>query len=1695
MSDKEDDFDDGVSEFSNESSVPSFGSYGSADGGGSTSSTQQVINRALDAISIFSSQINLLISERWHNIAFALSLLQFFTFALESPSWGDLDTYFFSYWHYFRTFGLDAANYTTVFAFSCILGTFTVVSTLGGLNNWRTFAIAAELPKSAGVVLQACEASRFLVLPTITMGLSVWRCDSRTTTLIQYPQVPCYGQTNVALTVLCAIFVTVVTLQAGHTTCTTFTWQPSTGLLSTSEPRLFAFIYLCGLLLHLLFAFNDGSELWRLLTAEIHAAAMLGIIIWIMVCIPFHRRRVNYVAVSLSIISFVFGQGRAEPHLGGVYNFVTCIIFSAALSVGAVLLLRRRFSRISRQVDTFLDESATTTSYEELQIPSEFDIDVAVRFAFFDSSDSTQEKAMLIFAHALDAYPQSVRIRVTQCLFLLQETENLPLVQATLKKIRRYETTLVQRFMMCLIETRRQQSVFQLDHGLEDITECLTSISVSQEACKEAIRAFWSGVEKEVPLAHLMETVDVIDYTEGKTESAFHQLIARYPKSSRVLRAYAVFMEECANDLEAAQSILLAAEMLDDARSRRHDRRSARKRLARRIKKDSRSNSVAPAPESSDGEEVVRYGTIAMKKPAKEPSSQRAMVRFQSKAAIARPTEDHEMEDVSDVVSQPSDHSPSEHSGRLDSQRLFSSGVLRQRKLRHQVEQSKTSSTTRLKWSVRVSLFVTLASGIVLFSAPYSFITDFVHSNQLLDDVGSMMTLALQPVVYARTIWYTVLYTGTNNVAILQPILAPTIQLMATAVNAYSDVADSLISSRTSQEMTDVWFNMPVRRSDYFPAEPALNISAYAVVTNTSLWKLTRQIIASARILVNKSTAFWATDITSDPDMRFICDNNQFGLLPGLETLQAVYFNRTQANIVELRYILIGIIVGCTVLLAAMSALLFWPSVRKIQEERIDVLRLLSALPKSTVQAIVTSIGAKDDTPSEATAEVQYASGNGGHPQGPASMMQQDAGVAFSSMPIVRRLGLRMGIGTLLPYGFVIGLFAVAFSFFFNSAQLAVTGYTTGYVRNSAKLAFFGYLDYGSIDPYMYPGGAADHKLLVSRSAEHMSTYYDGVVYGNSSLGLPGVFQTDRNIDNLLFVQPYTLDTGTTYAGLDMLYQQAKRMFDQVLALPVAAPNEDGPIYNNLLSLISASYDEQGPLWIALQSLQDIVLAKCDSAVTDTRTWLIVLFVFLIPVALVSMLMTMPLVSALEKQSYRTTRMLLMIPVDVIDATATLRDYLCSTKVASSQERLRSAFEESVARHQSILNSSVDAIVVMSANCIVEVFNPAAETLFGFKAHEVLGQNVSILMPPVSAAMHDAVVQRYLATGVSHIIGRSRDLVARRKDGTEFPISLSLTTGTISGSVFFTAHMHDITAARKAEQAILYEKARSEKLLQSLLPEAIADRLKDYIASRAEERPLIAEAYREVTVLFADIVNFTNTAAGLKAPELIYMLNKLFSGWDEITTKYDVEKIKTIGDCYMCAVGVPRRSLDHADKMINFAIEMLAYLEEFNKTSLVKLNIRIGIHSGPVIAGVLGNKKMCFDIWGDAVNVASRMESTGVAGKIQISDATYQLLEKSEFIFEERGRVEVKGKGQMLTYMFKARRVFRSESGRLQQRAAITPPKAMRRPNSRSQSALSGGPGLRADPTIAESLLAHDSSMDAVAGYLSEQENRKDHVL
>ncbi len=212
-------------------------------------------------------------------------------------------------------------------------------------------------------------------------------------------------------------------------------------------------------------------------------------------------------------------------------------------------------------------------------------------------------------------------------------------------------------------------------------------------------------------------------------------------------------------------------------------------------------------------------------------------------------------------------------------------------------------------------------------------------------------------------------------------------------------------------------------------------------------------------------------------------------------------------------------------------------------------------------------------------------------------------------------------------------------------------------------------------------------------------------------------------------------------------------------------------------------------------------------------------------------------------------------------------------------------------------------------------------------------------------------------------------------------------------------------------RSTLLEREKANRLLLNILPEKTARTLKS-------QEGIIAEKHENVSILFADIVEFTRYSSTKQPEEIVTMLNDIFSHFDALVEDHGLEKIKTIGDAYMVVGGLTGSSPDHLKQITNLALSMMASIEKFERESGISFSLRIGIHAGPVIAGVIGKSKFAYDLWGDTVNVASRMESTGVDREIQVSEAVASAL-GDQFTFVKRGSIDIKGRGLMDTYFLR----------------------------------------------------------------------------
>jgi class 3 adenylate cyclase len=320
-----------------------------------------------------------------------------------------------------------------------------------------------------------------------------------------------------------------------------------------------------------------------------------------------------------------------------------------------------------------------------------------------------------------------------------------------------------------------------------------------------------------------------------------------------------------------------------------------------------------------------------------------------------------------------------------------------------------------------------------------------------------------------------------------------------------------------------------------------------------------------------------------------------------------------------------------------------------------------------------------------------------------------------------------------------------------------------------------------------------------------------------------------------------------------------------------------------------------------------------------------------------------------------------------------------------------------------------------------------------------------VLGPGYAAPMGHGSLEALLESGETRIIGNLEAHLAAHPDseptrqiveeGMRSNMTCPLTAmGRPVGFMFFSSarpaafgaehsELFDGVSSELAallEKGILYQQLldaqeRSEKLLLNVLPATIAGRLKG-------GEKTIADIFPEATVLFADIAGFTQISARMTPHALVTVLNRIFSAFDRLCESYGVEKIKTIGDAIMVAAGLPSPRPDHVAIMAAFSLDLMAIAGTIATREEKHIRMRIGIHAGPVIAGVIGTNRFSYDLWGDTVNIASRMESQGVPGRIQVTEAVYQRL-ADDFVFEPRGIQQIRGIGEMQTYFLMARKL------------------------------------------------------------------------
>ena len=336
--------------------------------------------------------------------------------------------------------------------------------------------------------------------------------------------------------------------------------------------------------------------------------------------------------------------------------------------------------------------------------------------------------------------------------------------------------------------------------------------------------------------------------------------------------------------------------------------------------------------------------------------------------------------------------------------------------------------------------------------------------------------------------------------------------------------------------------------------------------------------------------------------------------------------------------------------------------------------------------------------------------------------------------------------------------------------------------------------------------------------------------------------------------------------------------------------------------------------------------------------------------------------------------------------------------------------------NQTVLQAACIPIIIMDSNCIVKEFNSAAEKVFGYSKQEV--SNINILMQIETARCHDQIVADYVSKG-SNTGDKTRNVTGIRKNGSAVQLELTVRQIRVSEN-----YLLFVGIARDRELLITQnEQSDRSKLALEIFPPNIAQRITD-------GEKFIHDVHENVSILFCDIVGFTTISALLDSETIVTLINAIFTAIDRcvLDSRRLLEKIKTIGDCYMLVSGLSGSS-DHANEAVQAALKMLTVIDTINQEYRdilppdQPIQLIIGINSGEVVAGIAGETKPCYDVWGSSVNIASRLESTGLPGCIQISAATYeQLSDSNKKGFRLRQGVQLKGVGLVDTFVTNSHR-------------------------------------------------------------------------
>eukprot|EP00762_Andalucia_godoyi_P005906 ANDGO_06932.mRNA.1 Adenylate cyclase len=560
---------------------------------------------------------------------------------------------------------------------------------------------------------------------------------------------------------------------------------------------------------------------------------------------------------------------------------------------------------------------------------------------------------------------------------------------------------------------------------------------------------------------------------------------------------------------------------------------------------------------------------------------------------------------------------------------------------------------------------------------------------------------------------------------------------------------------------------------------------------------------------------------------------------------------------------------------------------------------------------------------------------------------------------------------------------------------------------------------------------AAGILALHGRFASDLSTALDEYRFGVSSRSQMGIFDmADSSLEKAFRASACVPSTSPACMSPEQIVIAQTNWFSDLGRLPITAVLAT---YSNAETLKKLT-DWDKRLSESVVSASETLTQDEIDILNSVKSRVTVYYVVSLPLLLFGMLLIMiPVSLRIENENRQVLLLLTLLPKKTVFSNGRLFVLLSTGEIIQQKE------EEADATSLNLTEALTDAVVQVDSHGEVELVNRAAEMMFGRPRDQLLGRSARTLFAvssPAEKVAVDHVFDTLKATNSDRTEAQLNML--RHEDASDVAFPAKLTVSLQGGYLIFV--VKDRTAEQRQDIVLKEEQNRSEGLLRHILPEEVAIQLKNrnLAAARlsssstssststetAGSPALIAKRYPKVSILFSDIAGFTESIKNAAPEEVVSVLNQLVVRFDRICKKHHIEKIKTIGDAFFAIAGLDSSRSDcHAVDAVECGLEMIASIREFalGTPLAAEWNVRVGINSGPVVGGVIGEDKFAFDCWSPAVNIASRMESTGMCGRVQVSKSTLALLSEM-YSYEERERVFVKGVGEVSTALIIAKK-------------------------------------------------------------------------